>query len=93
VIRKLVNDSSKRQDFWKILKDISGSNRNTPSTISTDSWYELFNPSLNTEDTEEKVTEQDIQMNIDIKFYILNMDFAEEEILNAIKSLKVNKLT
>ena len=65
-----------------MLKCMSGSNRDTPSNISTDSWYEhfngLLNPSPNIEEVEEEATEQDIQMNCDIEAYILNMDIVDE---------------
>ena len=75
-----------------MLKYMSGSNRDTPSNISTDSWYEHFNellhPSPNTEEVEEEVTEQDMQMNSDIEANILNMDIVDKEISDAIKSLK-----
>jgi len=97
MVRKLVNAFSQQKVFWIILKYMSGSNRDTPSDISTHSWYEhfneLLNPRLNTEEIEEEVTEQDIQMNSDIEAYILIMDIVDEEILDAIKSLKANKAT
>jgi len=65
-----------------MLKCMSGSNRDTPSNMSTNSWYEhfneLLNPIPNTEEKEEEVTEQDIQMSSDIEAYILNMDIVDE---------------
>ena len=98
-LQRLTDATSKPKEFWKVLRGISQSKVESSPAITSEKWLthfeQLFNPSIITEETsnynnQESNTGSEY-LNSDIESYVLNMDISEEEIFNAIKSLKVDK--